>query len=70
MYEQAWRASRSIDKISPLPVEDDVMEEVMVKSEPIDPLIMDLEEEIPLDVPRVNLDSVRILDFLTLFTFC
>jgi hypothetical protein len=41
----------------------------MVKSEPIDPLIMDLEEEIPLDVPRVNLDLVRILDFLTLPTF-
>jgi hypothetical protein len=35
------------------------MEDVMIKSEPIDPLIMDLEEEIPLDVPHVNLDLVR-----------
>jgi symplekin len=32
--------------------------EVVVKSEPIDPLIMDLEEEMPIDVPRDNLGLV------------
>jgi len=53
-----------MDKISPLPVEDEVAEEIVVKSEPIDPLIMDLEEELPLDIPRSNLDIVRLGPFL------
>lgn len=47
-----------MDVVSPILTEDEPMEEVVIKSEPIDPLIMDIEEEVHLEVPRTNLDVV------------
>lgn len=54
---QAWKSSRTADGPStPVPVQDEIMEEVVVKSEPIDPLIMDMEEDLQLEAPRPILE--------------